>query len=240
MAILLTHKVSIHDLTDATSYTTNTGGSAGSFTPAANTTHYCVVENRKTATAPDTPTITTTTGLTFTQIATQLSGNSVMLLTLFEALGVPSPTNGTVTADFGANTQIAGSVHVGEMTGVDLSNPFKTANVQTANDGSSSTSSPAITLAAIAAGNGTFAAYAQTLNAGGHNQEAGWTELFDGTHASPISNVSTAFRADGDTTPTATAPATAGRWCVIGIELEAEAAVAAVPKFNPYPQLLAH
>jgi hypothetical protein len=197
MAITITNKASVFSGTNLSSYST------GSQTPTANRLQIASVVNyNNLGTDPATPTLSGN-GLTWSQLVTYLPDNAgtKVRLTVFVALTGGSPSAGTVTADFGGETQLGGSIIVDEVDGADISGTALAAIVQTVtgtenNSGTSET----ITLAALADANNASYGVIQAQVNETFTVGSGYTEILQGGHSGPLAMMLTEYKVPGSTT----------------------------------------
>jgi hypothetical protein len=214
------------DATDLTAYTT------AAFTPSVNTLILTMFVNSH-ATAPETVTPSTTTGLTFTSVGTIVNTSSVLRATLWRSLAASGLGNGTVTFTIDASQTATGGVwYVAEVTGVPTTGTNGADAIlqsATATEAIAGTTFDDLALAAFGnAANGTFL-WAGT-NAGADlnpGEESGWTRLGQGGHASPNRRALAAWLNANDTTPSASHSGSL-QWAGVACEL-----VAAMPTGVP-------
>lgn len=197
--------------TDATSYST------ASVTPTANRLLIAAVSSSRGGATPSVPSCTGF-GATWVQIpsatVTLVVGGATFRLTLFSTLSGGSPSTTVFTADWGAETQAGASISVSEFSLAQ--NSF----VQVVPNTITASASLSISLSAFGAGNGGFAAFTSTAN-NVVTPDTGWTELHDLGHNTPAERIETQWRADSDTTASASQGAAAD-WLGIAIEIRAQ------------------
>lgn len=141
MPVVATHLQTVFDNTDATSYVT------ASQTPTAFRLVRGIIGSAA-ATTPNTPTLAGN-GITWASVVTVTFGG-VVRLTYFRGL-VAAPTAGTVTIDFGGQTQSHCLYSFAEFAGVDTSGTDGSgAVVQSASNSTGGATSLTVTLAAFA------------------------------------------------------------------------------------------
>lgn len=212
MAIGVTNRSNVFSTTNATSYATAT-----SYTPTAGNLLLAWVENTK-ASTPDAPTMSGN-GQTWNLLGSALLFTSVATpnkrLALYYAV-VASPSAGTVTANFGANTQTGCDIIVDEWSGVDTTGGNQFVQNPTAN-------TDAIQLS----GSLTFSALSNPANVAtagyGVNDNTGsitcsQTLIAQGSYATPATGLATGWTT-GTTLQFTTG--SSGRWAMIGVELKA-------------------
>lgn len=111
-AIAATHIETSANNTSATSYTTS------SHTPTTNDLEMLTVGNQVSSGTVNIPTVTGD-GLTWVQVATQISSDNLRRVTLFRAMG--TPTTGVLTIDMAAQTQVRSGWSWSEFSGTDKS-----------------------------------------------------------------------------------------------------------------------
>ena len=222
------HKAGVSSATDASSYTTT-----ASWTPTAGQLVIVAVENALSGT-PTTPTLSGN-GLTWgTPIKSYLydSSGTQFRLSIFAALTGGSPSNGTVTADFGGVTQLAGSISVEEFDGADVSGTAADAIIQSVSGTANlSGTSESITLAALSdSSNASFGFFGHEANEA-TVQGSGYTLLNSDSHGSgPSSGIGTEYKVPGSTTVDASWTTSVGKG---GIALEIKAGTAAPGVHTP-------
>ena len=218
MAITQASLTGAANTVDASSFTT------ASITPTANRLVIAVIYNRSGITDPaETPTLSGN-GLTWVQITTTTAGNTRDRVTMFRAMGA-SPSSGAVTIDFAGNTQNACHHSIFEFAGIDTSGTNGSGAVVQSATNSGTATSLTVTLAAFGStDNGATSGFEHRANEA-TTPETNWTEIHDVTEINPNSNLETQWRADNDTTASAswTTLANCGG---IAIEIKAAAAVA--------------
>ena len=205
MAIAVNALTAGNDATDATSYVT------ASVTFTSGRSIALVISTSK-GTTPDLPS-SITGGPTFTQITggTVVYAAGVRRITLYHAIG--DGTTGALTLNFSA-TQTGCAWIINDVTGDNTGSP----SVQTPSTNTGTgTAVDAGTLGAFSdANNGTFMICGINANVT-LSADAGWTNTGTTVHASPNNRIRFAWRADNDTTPTATAGGS-GDWGAVGFE----------------------
>ena len=169
---------------NASSYNT------ASITPTANRLILVSVANRIGADTATLPTLSGN-GLTYVQVATQLTG-TLRRTTLFRAMGA-SPTAGAVTIDFGGVTQSHCVWSISEFADVDTSGTNGSgAVVQSNTSTATSVTKSTVTLSAFGTANN--AAYSAMQNAAdqGTTPGPGFTEIYDS--AGSVSENGTTFQ----------------------------------------------
>lgn len=204
----------IHDAASATSYT------GGSVIPPTTGIAIAAVLSRRVGVV-DTPTFSGW-GITWTQIGSTLTLSTDFGLSLFFA-PLSGATEGAVTADFGANTQIGCSATVFQSTGIDLSGGLSSAyvatNVQTAT-GTGVSGSITMNTAANS-NNRVIAVFAHSANEA-NTAGTDFTLLDTLNGAGPARSIGSEYRSDAfDTAPDMSWSSSSG-WGGFAVELVAE------------------
>ena len=208
---------------------TNVDIVSGAFTPNVNRLYLLTVFQYTSATFPFTPSISTTNGLTFTLIQSELAGGvSDLQVAVYRAMITSGAVNGTVTISSGGSLYDAFFASIDEFDGVDTSGSSGSgAIVQNAVANSAGTNTITVTLAAFGSGsNGTFVA-GGWKNDGAFTitntaASAGFTELVD----FPLSlryNLDTNWRADNSVNSSVTQTDAGGigsKGALIALELK--------------------
>lgn len=214
--------------TDTTSYTT------GSIAPAGDRLQVAFVDASRSGAEPDTPTLTGN-GLTWVledAVYYKTSGNTLKLF-VFRAMGA-SPSSGTVSIDFGANTHLGCRWDFIEVDGVDTGGTNGSgAVVQSVTNSTASLASGGTLSISLAAAvnpdSRPLSGWGLNSNAAGMTPRANWTELSEDNHSTPSQALESQWRSDAfeqtaDVTNDTGIAAACG-----GIALEIKAAAAAVP-----------
>ena len=211
-------------------YSFNSDLVTSAFTPDLSKLYLLTVVNIATGTFPFTPAISTTNGLTFSLITSELTGGaSDAEIWVYRAMISSGASNGTITIGATGSIYDAFLANLDVIDGVDTSGSNgANAIVQYAvNQGGDGTTSLAATLGAFgSASNGTFAS-AMWWNRSGFNitdtASTGFTELCD--YPGSRYNINTRWRADNNLTTTVTetdsGPGAGGKAALIALEIKA-------------------
>ena len=203
---------------------------SGTITPNLNRLYLLTVYQTYSGTYPWTPSISSTTGLTFSSVASVLAGGFAdTQITVFRAMISSGASAGTITVGTGGGGYDLCMVSLDEFNGVDTSGSAGSAAVVQSATGSTNTAfAVSATLAAFgSASNGTFAAGGWE-NISGFNITAvtggaGWTQLLSEITTQRY-NIDTNWRPDNNTVCTLTETDDGGigsRGAIIAIELKA-------------------
>ena len=204
------------------------------FTPVADRLYTLNVFANRSG-ASNTPTITSTTGLTFVLIGAVADGDGGSKTAMWRAMKSSGLGNGTVTVNFAGQTQDIIQWIIDETTGTDTTGTDGAGAVVqsvTNNAGSSASQVSAVTgtLAAFGSGgNGTYFTGGwidPESGMTGQSPNAGFTELVDNIPVAKWEN-STNWRADNSTLCTSTLTAGTGKGMIVAIEIKAAGAAAA-------------
>lgn len=231
MAIAPTARVQVQSSVDGTSYATDTGGTAGAFTPANGSLVLAAVLLFGDATDPSS---VTGNAQTWTKVAGTTFNSAADSITIYACIA-SSATSTVVTVSTG-NSRTGGMIFVNEVTGAYVSGTTADAIAQSAPGGGGPASTGSVTLAAGAnAANRAYAIFCQTTTTGNIVAGTNWTGLF-GTGKQitlPSREGRDIWRSDAfDTTPNVTLGASAV-WGGLGIEIrEASAPPAGTTAFD--------
>lgn len=197
MAIAVTHQATSGTGTDATSF------SSASFTPAANVLLVaCYTVDNDAPAQPVTPTLSGHgTWTAITTLYWRTAGGSVRRKLFVFALNTgESPGASAVTFDHGAETETGAEWSIYEVTGTDVVNTGVAAQfvqiVPSAADITTGTSL-SITLAdASNANNRPFALFVHAGAVENTGPRTNWTEIGDGGHPNPTTNLETQWRSN--------------------------------------------
>jgi hypothetical protein len=196
-----------------------------SFTPKVNTLYLLAVSHSDAAPEATVPTISTTTGLAFVQVATVVFNtiaNNLQRLTLFRAMKSSGLSAGTFTVNLadagtGCLAQLA-EVAMVLGTGTDGADAIRNVSTNNAN----ATANPNVTLGAFNdVKNATYACFGTNL-ATAPTAGAGFTTLLANTYSTPTAGLYSEFQAANDTTATCTLASS--DWAGIAVELVADPA----------------
>ena len=204
---------------DFTATTAATSYASASWTPPSSGLLLVAVYNRVNSGTAAVPSVSGN-GVTWTQVATRLSGNSRHRLSLFAA-GATGSSAGQTTFSFGTQTQAVCSAAFCYASGVDLSGGVAAAFVQARTATASATSLSVTLAAAAAAENRPFAAFAHSTSED-TTPRTGWTELDD--LLTGFKSLETQARVDAFETTASASWATASQALGIAVELKAAAA----------------
>lgn len=191
-----------------------------SWTPPTSNLILCFVANSK-ASTPDAVNSLTGNGITWTNIATIVNSSSVQRITLFGANGSGSSAEAT-TADFNSVNQTGCGLSFFHATGVDLSGGVLAAFVQAITQaGATGQTSGSVTLGA--AGNSDNRPIACFVHGATEatTERANWTEVDDGSWATPARGMQTQWRSDAFETTASATWTTSSLYCAIAAELKA-------------------
>lgn len=220
MAITMNLLVGGLDEANATSYTT------ASITPTSNALVLFGVHHVRGSSPPATPTLTSNAGLNsiWTQIATEPYNTPTTPISrsiLFRSLHA-SPGSGTVTIDFGGETQVRAAWIVAEFLVVDTGGTNgSVALAQFATDvltASGTTLAPILAAFGDAVNNATYI-FACINNDTALNNEAGYTEISEQNPVTESFRTAAAWLLGQDTTPTYTFASSVG--AAIAVEIKA-------------------
>lgn len=219
MAITVTHLVSNSDQTDLTSYTT------ASHTVTANALILAAVSGSVASGTVNTPTLTGHSG-TWVAINSQGMLSPERKLFLFRTM-VGSGSTGTVTLDWGAQTQERASWIIVEATGVDTSGTNGSGAIVQSVIGSITDVTLTLTLAAFGSSdNRPFATYRYTQNFNG-TPETGWTELAD-LNGTTLGHAAMCKSASDDLTASYTYAGGSGTQAGVAVEIKAAAGASGI------------
>lgn len=213
----------IQDTSNASTYV------SGSFTPVADRLYFLSVTHSDAAPETTVPTITTTTGLTFVEVATivfDTIASNVHRLTLFRAMESSGLSAGTYTVNF-ADAATGCCALLSEVpdlvtTGADGADAVRNIISNNAN----ASANPSITLGAFNdVRNGVFACFASDI-ATVPTAGAGFTGLGHATIGTPTKGVFAEFQAGNDTSVNCTLASS--DWAGIAVELVRRAEVSTV------------
>lgn len=211
---------------DATSYATT------SISPGPNSLILAWVYSIAT-TAPNTPTASGN-GLTWVEVDSQLDSASLRRITLFRAMGTPTP--GAVTFDFSGQTQTGCAWSIAELTGVDTSGSNGSgAIVQSAKNASAgNATSLTVTLAAFgSADNFTLGGFGVPLNTASLPAAgSGFTLIGQRNQSTPNLSIGSEYLAGNDTSVDMTSAASSIPWVGIAAEIKAAASATMAPSGN--------
>ncbi len=198
-AVTVSNLATMSSVTSASSYTTS------SISPSANKLLLLTVASRTGITAnPNQPTVTGN-GLTWVAVDSRVyddTSSSRRRITLFRAMGT-SPTSGTLSIDFGGQTQTNYSAVVDQVSGMDTSGTNGSgAIVQSANnyDSSSSSSTLSVTLAAFGnTNNATYGTFANGDGVADPTAGSGFTQYGEVTDSNNAIKVLSEFKSTNDT-----------------------------------------
>ena len=218
MTIGMTALQQLHDVNDAASYAT------ASYPPAANRLIVAFIATRGTN---DTPTSVTGNGLTWSSIAAVNSGTGLRLM-LYAALTGDSPSSGALTVAY-TPTQTGQHISVFEFSGAKIDVSAADAIAQSPTNSGTATSG-SVTFAALTSGGGNrlCTGWCHAANEATVPRAAGgppptnpaWTEIHDGSFATPASGMETQWLpSDLELTGGATWT-TSSLWAGIGAEIK--------------------
>lgn len=210
MALAATLLTGNYDNVDRTSYTT------ASISPAANSSILLFYFTRHATTAPDlTP--SGVSGITWTQVVTQLDG--ISRIGCWHGAVSGSPGTGALTLTIaGGVTAIGCSWSIVQVTGQDTSGTIVQSPVGAT--GSTGTSSSVTFSAAAAADNRFFSYHFHRANEAS-TPRTNWTELDDRNGTAPNVGAELQWRNDGTNETTGSASwTTSSRWQALGVEVK--------------------
>lgn len=169
MAISATPLVTNGSNVDATSFATS------SISPTSNALVLAAVINRAASGSSVTPTASGN-GLTWVQVATVIVSDNTNRVTIFRALGA-SPSAGSLTFDFGVQSQNYCYWSVSEFTGVDTSGTNGSGAVVQSNTGTDEATNTGLTISLSAFGSANNVAFGAVRAGNAINPGTGYTEL---------------------------------------------------------------
>lgn len=216
MAIAFTFRAGIHNTTGATSYT-----ALPAFTPAANSLMVALfIVSGKTDAPVSIQTTSATNRYTFAEYSHWSTSNNAGI---WIASSGATPPNDSITLTTSATNATGCALAVIEVTGADMTGTVANAIVARESAASPGGTGTTGTLTFAAAGNSANRPLVYFEHAANEatTERANWTELDDGSYASPAVGFQVQCRADAfETTSTATWTTSAG-WIALGVEIKA-------------------
>lgn len=222
MALAFSNLTSGASTVDASSFTT------ASITPPSDTLILLTVSSRLASGAPNTPTVSGC-GLTWVEITNVVNTGGNRRLTCFRARG-SSPTSGTLTIDFGGQSQTEASWISDYVTDSDSSGTNGSgAIVQSATGSAASGTTSTVTLAAF--GSSSNAAYGVHVNTNPSaiTPGSGFTELAENSTSESGTDMQSEYKLN-DTTVDATWTGS-GSWYSLAVEIKQATTVADTTSF---------
>lgn len=200
--------------------TSNTSSYANTaWMPPASGLLICFVQNSKSS-APNAVNSLTGNGITWSNIASIVNSSDIMRLTLFAA-NASGSSNGATTADFAGVNQSGCALSFFHCDDADLSGGVVASIIQAVtNAGAASQTSGSITLSAAANSNNRPIAGFVHGAATESTPRTNWTEMDDGTYATPDRGMETQVRSDAFETTASVTWTTSSAWCGIAAEIK--------------------